>query len=165
MKYYLIDTSAFVYAIEYLDRIKRNFFVEKAAGQAFLYIPQFCVPEVFNTFARFFYRDKKILGDKYTKWRSEFTKSIHDRRLIYCYDLHRYHNLNTHRVFRLEHTLPYNETNGKNAMSTLDILVVAMGIELKHLHSPNEVVVLSRDRRLIGICNADKDFARAEWFE
>lgn len=165
MKYYLIDTSAFIYAIEYLDKIKRNFFLEKAVGQAFLYIPQFCVSEVFNTFARLFYRDKKIGGELYNKWRSEFIKSIHDRNLIYCYDLHRYHNLNTHPIFKLEHTTPYNEQNGLHALSTLDILVIAMGIELKRLHLSNEVEILSRDKRLIGISKLHRDFARAEWFE
>ena len=80
MTYYLIDTSAFIYAIENLDKIKRNFFLEKADGSAFLYMPQFCVPEVFNTFARFFYRNKRIGGQRYTKWRNEFIKTIQNRR-------------------------------------------------------------------------------------
>jgi len=107
MKYYLIDTSAFIYAIENLEKIKINFFIERANETAFLYMPQFCVPEVFNTFARFFYRDKKIGGDLYTKWRGEFIKAIHNRRILYCYDLHRYHNLNTHKIYKIEHKIPY----------------------------------------------------------
>lgn len=163
MNYYLIDASAFVYAIENLDKIKINFFVEKANGSAFLYIPQFCIPEVFNTFARFFYRDKKIGGDLYTKWRDEFTKLVRNRRVLYCYDLHRYHNLNTNRVYKLEHSTPYK--NGERALSSFDILVIAMGIELKHLHSSNHLSVLTRDGRLHRISNMSKDFATAIWFE
>lgn len=161
MKYYLLDASAFVYAIENLDKLKNNFFIEKANGSAFLYIPQFCIPEVFNTFARFFYRDKKIGGDQYTKWRNEFTKLVKDRRILYCYDLHRYHNLNTNKVYRIEHSTPYG--NGEGALSSFDILVIAMGIELKHLHSPNEVSILTRDKRLHRISNISRDFAPAIW--
>ena len=48
MKYYLIDASAFVYAIENITRTKMDFFMEKAKGEAFLYIPQFCVTEVIH---------------------------------------------------------------------------------------------------------------------
>jgi len=163
MNYYLLDASAFIYAIENLNKLKRDIFVEKANGTAFLYIPQFCIPEVFNTFARFFYRDKRIGGDQYTKWRNEFTKLVRNRRILYCYDLHRYHNLNTNRVYKLEHSTPYK--NGEGALSTFDILVVAMGIELKHLHTTSNVSVLTRDGRLHRISNMSKDFAPAIWFE
>lgn len=163
MKYYLIDTSAFVYAIENLDKIKNNFFMEKANGAAFLYMPQFCIPEVFNTFARFFYRDKKIGGELYTKWRGEFIKAIKDRRIIYCYDLHRYHNLNTQKIYKLEHTIPYSAK--EDALSTFDILIIAMGIELKKIHPSNDISILTRDGRLHRISNMNTEFASAEWFE
>ena len=163
MNYYLIDTSAFIYAIENLDTIKRNFFIEKANGLAFLYMPQFCVPEVFNTFARFLYRDKKIGGALYTKWRGEFIKAIHDRRIIYCYDLHRYHNLNTHKIFKYEHATPY--IGKESSLSAFDILVIAMGMELKRVHHSNNVFVLTRDGRMCRISNMDKRFAQALWFE
>jgi hypothetical protein len=163
MRYYLIDTSAFVYAIENLDKIKMNFFTEKANGTAFLYMAQFCVPEVFNTFARFFYRDKKIGDRLYNKWRNQFIRAIHNRRILYCYDLHRYHNLNTKTIYKIEHKVPYKDK--ENALSTFDILVIAMGIELKKIHCSNEVLILTRDRRLCRISKMSKEFAPALWFE
>ena len=163
MKYYLIDTSAFIYAIENLDKIKIDFFTEKANATAFLYMPQFCITEVFNTFARFFYRDQKIGRSLYTKWRGKFIRAIHNRRILYCYDLHRYHNLNTHKIYKIEHKKPY--TNKENALSTFDILVIAMGTELKKIHSPNEVLILTRDARLCRISNMSREFAPAKWFE
>ena len=163
MNYYLIDASAFVYAIEHLNRLKINIFLEKTNGTAFLYIPQFCIPEVFNTFAKFFYNYKNIGSDKYTEWRNKFSKLITDRRILYCYDLHRYHNWNTNKVYDIEHSTPYKK--GERYLSAFDILIIAMGIELKHLHSANSVSILTRDGRLHRISNMSKDFAPAIWFE
>ena len=163
MNYYLIDASAFIYAIENLDGIEKDFFVEKANGLAFLYIPQFCVPEVFNAFARFFYRDKKIGVEQYTKWKNEFIKAVGSRRILYCYDLHRYHNLNTHKIFKFEHRTSYLQREG--ALSTFDILIIAMGMELKKIHYPSNVSILTRDKRLRRISNMDEEFAQAIWFK
>lgn len=163
MKYYLIDTSAFVYAIENLETIRLDFFAEKASGAAFLYMPQFCVTEVFNTYTRLFYRDRKIGGSRYTRWRGEFIKAIHDRQLVYCYDLHRYHNPNAHKICKIEHTTPYGE--GEKFLSTFDILVIAMGMELQRIHLPNPVNVLTRDRRLATISAKDRSFAPPVWVE
>lgn len=162
MKYYLVDASAFIYAMEKLGQTKRNFFIEKANGTAFLYMPQFCVTEVLNTFARFFYRDKKIGGALYDEWRTQFIEAIRNRRILYCYDLHRYHNLNADKVYEIEHKENYR-TNEK-PLSAFDILVIAMGVELKKIHSPNEVCILTRDRRLRNISNTNEEFAQAIWF-
>ena len=163
MNYYLIDTSAFVYAIEHLNQTRRDFFAEKAAGMAFLYMPQFCVTEVFNTYARLFYRENRILGPEYNKWRSQFIRAIHNRRIIYCYDLHRYHNLNAHGVYKVEHRHPL--PNAQSPLSGFDILVIAMGMELMRIHEPNEVSILTRDGRLHCISNLEPEFPKAIWFE
>lgn len=163
MHYYLIDASAFVYAVENVNQTKMDFFLEKANGTAFLYIPQFCVAEVLNTYARLFFRENKITGALYSQWRNEFTKAIRRRRTIYCYDLHRYHNMNADRIYKKEHIVPY--TRNENPLSTFDILVIAMGMELKKIHFPNNVSVLTRDGRLRRISNMSKNFASAIWFE
>lgn len=163
MIYYLLDVSAFIYAIENLPKLKQNFFLEKAKGNAFLYMPQFCVTEVFNAYARLFFRDNKIDSSRYNQWRNEFIKAVRNRNLIYCYDLHRYHNINTDKIFRLEHTTPY--TGNERALSGFDILIIGMGMELKLLHSPAEVKILSRDRRLIRISNLNSNFAPAIWLD
>lgn len=162
MRYYLLDASAFIYAMEKLGQTKRDFFVEKASGTAFLYMPQFCVTEILNTFARFFYRQKKIGEALYNKWRTHFIEAIRNRKMLYCYDLHRYHNLNADRVYEIEHKESYGPA--ENRLSAFDILVIAMGAELKRIHSPNEVYVLTRDRRLRTISNMNKEFAQAIWF-
>jgi len=163
MKYYLLDASAFIWAIENLDKIKLNFFVEKAKGEAFLYIPQFCITEVLNVFARFFYREKRVENRLYTKWKNDFVAATHNRKIVYCYDLHRYHNINTKTIIKLEHITPYKK--GESSLSSFDILIIAMGMELKKIHSPNEVQLLTRDCRLQRISNMNIQFAKAIWFE
>jgi len=40
-----------------------------------------------------------------------------------------------------------------------------MGTELKKIHSPNEVLILTRDARLCRISNMSREFAPAKWFE
>jgi len=163
MNYYLIDASAFVYAVENVNRTKIDFFMEKAEGTAFLYVPQFCVAEVLNTYARLFFRENRIAGKLYTEWRNEFLKAIRSRRTLYCYDLHRYHNLNADRIYRKEHRMPYQ--GNENSLSAFDILIIAMGMELKKIHSPNEVTILTRDIRLRTISNSSGEFVPAIWFE
>ena len=163
MNYYLLDASAFVYAIENIDKLKKNFFIEKSNGSVFLYIPQFCIVEVFNAFARFFYRDKRIGNELYTKWRGEFSKLVRNRKVLYCYDLHRYHNFNADKIYKFEHSVPYK--SGEKSLSAFDILVIAMSMELKHLHSPNQVSILTRDGRLYRISNMRNEFAPAIWLE
>jgi hypothetical protein len=163
MKFYLIDASAYIYAVENLNKIKLNFFAEKGTGQAFLYIPQFCITEVFNAFARKFYRDKNIGNDLYQQWRNKFIQAIQNRTLVYCYNLHRYHNLNAHEVYKVEHTTPYSEK--EHSLSAFDILIIAMGMELKKIHAPDEVTILTRDGRLQHISNLKDNFAHAVWFE
>lgn len=46
MKYYLIDASAFIHWTENEGKTKMDLLHEKAVGEAFLYIPQFCIAEV-----------------------------------------------------------------------------------------------------------------------
>lgn len=163
MQYCLIDTSAFIYAIENLNQTNLDFFTEKASDMAFLYMPQFCFAEVFNAWARFFYRDNRIIGSLYRRWRDAFIRAIHNRNVIYCYDLHRYHNLNSHQIYKIEHTEPY--APGEKALSSFDILLIAMGIELRRIHKPASVLILTRDKRLCKISNMGTEFAPAVWFE
>ena len=160
MKYYLVDASAFVYAVENEGNTKIDFLGEKVENKAFLYIPQFCIAEVLNTYARFFFKDKRIGADTYTKWRGAFLKAVHNRRIFYAYDLHRYHNLNADAIYRIEHrtVLKPKET----PLSAFDILIIAMGTELKRIHINDEVVILTRDARLLRIANK---FVNAMWFE
>ena len=167
MTYYLVDTCAFIYAVECLYKTKPDIFFEKGIGLAFLYMPQFCVTEVFNTLARLRFRDNVITEAEYNKNREKFIEMIQNRRTIYCYDLHRYHNLNTQKIYEIEHK---SELNTKeNHLSALDILIIAMGMELKKIHEKEPVKILTRDGRIQTISkllrekHGKDEFAEAIW--
>ena len=147
MKYYLIDTSAYVFAAENIGKkFNVDFLQEKANDDAFLYLPQFCVTEVLNTFAKCFHKQKKYLPDKYIDIKKHFLDLIHDRKLIYVYDLHRYHNLNADEIIEKEQTIPLRAKH--HNLSSLDILIIAMAKELEWIHIRDEIIILTRDRRL-----------------
>jgi len=155
MTYCLLDASALVLFYQQANARLEQIFRHKAENKAFIYLPQFCVPEVFNTFARLRFREKRIDEQQYTEYRDIFSQHISNRKILYCYDLHRYHNLNAHEIFEIEHTVPYN---GTKAMSTFDILIIAMDMELMKVHPPKQVVIVTGDKRIAMICRSSDRF-------
>lgn len=156
LKYYLLDASAFIYAVEKYE--EPDFIEEKENGEAFLYLPQFCVTEILNAYGRFFWEEGKLDSEDYTKWRGAFLKLVRDRKTIYCYDLHRYHIKNADKVFKVEHTI---DRIG-SPLSSFDILIIAMGIELKKIHPHNDVIILTRDKQLKKVSN--EVGVTAQWY-
>lgn len=164
MRYYLVDASAFVYAIEQYGNTKLDFFEEKAQGSAFIYLPQFCVTEVFNTFGKCFY--KRIRGKQYTKQQYQnsckfFQNAIRNRATVYVYDLHRYHNIRADSIIPVEHTTPY--AGKERYLSAFDILIISMTLELMEIHKDSEVCLLTRDIRMKRI--AELLNINAQYFE
>ena len=167
-KYYLIDTCALIYYFDNPESsVKYKITDDTADGVAFYYIPQFCVAETFNVFARLYYRPPKITKKKYTALVDAFKYMIKNREILYAYDLHRYHNLNCDLVYETEHITPQAKNSKGKAvarpyLSTFDILIIAMAIELNKVHGQGNVCILSRDARLIDI--AKKVGINAEWY-
>lgn len=122
---------------------------QRLKGEAILFLPTFCVTEVKNTFAKWHYRRKKIFKDHnhYKSVLGAFIAHVHDRKFFYCYDLSRYHNLNADEI--IPHEQRTKETPGKGFLSSLDILIIAMGIELRQIHG--EVHLLTNDERMFTI--------------
>jgi predicted nucleic acid-binding protein len=155
--YYLIDASAVGrYFDEKIDpkTVKHNIAVNFGRGNIFYYIPQFCIAEIFNIFAKWHYREepdrKRISTEKYRSNRNNFKKWIRRRKNMYAYDLHRYHNLNCDKVYKTEHTLPKIDKN-KAHLSTFDILIIAMALDLQRIHGSDNLTILSCDERLIAV--------------
>jgi hypothetical protein len=125
----------------------------------FYYIPQFCIAEVFNTFAKWRYctsesdksdkRNTTLTPDQYKQVNESFKILIRDRLVLYAYDLHRYHNLNCDKIFETEHTIQREKNKGW--LSTYDILIIAMAMELQRIHGKNNIKILSCDERLVKI--------------
>ncbi len=157
MQYYLVDTCAYIYAIENEGKLKNDLIKKRALNQAFLYIPQFCIPEVLNTLARCFYEDKRYGKEKYEEYKESFLGAVRSGRIFYPYELHRYHNINADKIYETEHTTPLDKT--EHHLSTFDILIIAMGIELSKIHGKN-VFIVTRDRRLF---NIGKKFVNVVW--
>ncbi len=164
MKYYLIDTSAIIpyYVPSYLTKKITRIIEEKQKGEAFLYMPNFCIAEVFNTFAKFCFRQKKITEKEYEACSNKFKDAIHNARLIYHYELNRYHILNIDCIAPFEHqyclTRIKKTPNGKEEnedwfMSTFDMLLISMGIELVKMMGNENVSLITCDKRIKTICD------------
>jgi len=139
--YYLLDASAFgVYIDNQYKGIVKHDIIENAENVYFYYIPQFCIAEVFNMLAKWRYdepynkRHKKIpLTDtEYKSLQDAFIDLVHNRHMLYPYDLHRYHNLNAHQIYNVENSVKREQPNDK--LSSFDILIIAMAIELQRIH-------------------------------
>ena len=100
MKTYLFDASAAVElylpgdckvksVVSFLRDQKTKF------HEAMIYIPSFCIAEVFNTLARKHFRpskdDEQLTKADYVECLGSFRKDVHWGKTFYPYELHRYH--------------------------------------------------------------------------
>lgn len=139
--------------------------VRSRASRHFFYLPNFCVAEVFSVFMKYAFarwnRDVRREGtiDKrvYKSLVKQFHDDIHNGRLIYHYELSRYHVLGINLVAPLDHY--FQRSRGKKdvvPMGTFDHLIISMGIHLAHIHGHENVVIVSTDDRLTDILSKCK---------
>jgi hypothetical protein len=150
---YLFDASS---AIElYLPRprseeIQRavRFILEQKTKyrQAVLYIPNFCVVEVFSVFARKYFRDSELSRKEYEQCLERFREDIHWGKILYVYDLNRYHIVGADEIIPIEHGL--NRDYETDRLSSFDILVIAMACEQAYIGRPEETFVVTSDFRM-----------------
>lgn len=155
MKTYLLDASA---AIEiYLadkqntGQIMRHVLGEQERKSATLFIPNFCVAEVFNCFARKHFRENGMSTDTYKEYLDRFRGDIHWGKTIYSYDLNRYHIVAADNIIPAEQKRELKA--GKGPLSTFDILIIAMACELAYTRGVSNTFLLTRDERLNEVCN------------
>jgi len=159
---------------------------QKTEGKAILFIPSFCIAEVRNVLAKWHFRRRNIFKSQkqYETVFGTFVAQVRDRKFFYSYDLNRYHNLNTTLVTKIEHTtntefdasgLPIGtdertvnaKLKKKNSedyiskyyLSSFDILIIAMGMELKMI-TGEEVYLLNYDKRLTLISSKREEFPK-----
>jgi len=164
MKYYLIDSSAIIYHFipsEYPRKTSKIdcLIREKQEGKAFLFMTNFCIAEVFNAFAkyRFRYTDHRNITQKeYEKCREEFKDAIHNAKLIYHYELNRYHILNVDYIVPFEHQYYLiRKRKGEEKqwfLSTFDILFISAGIELVRMLGFGNLHLITDEVRIMRIC-------------
>jgi len=121
-------------------------------GYATLFMPNFCIAEVFNTLGRMRYREGIIRNEQeYDIVKNAFRHHIRRGALISEYPLHIYHIYNADYIVPFEHQWDIGEKQDWR-LSTFDILIMGMGIELvKHFGDEN-VRIITCDRRIAMLC-------------
>jgi hypothetical protein len=108
------------------------------------------VAEVFNTFARHHFRpsanDRALTKDEYESCMKRFREDINWEKTFYAYDLSRNHIIAVDEIIPIEHKLAASDDEAH--LSTLDILVIAMACELAYIGDPEEVFLITCDRRM-----------------
>lgn len=182
-KYYLFDASAALhyYLPSPALRFRQSLaflMSTRLKGESLFYIPEFCIGETFNKFAHAHYRDRIISAADHERIRKEFSSHVRNRATFYPLELTRHHNYNIDVIAPIEHTTNteyqaggvsapmspnllkkalakagVDKNPGRYRLSTFDMLIISMGIELEKVHGKGAVAVITNDRRLALIAN------------
>jgi hypothetical protein len=127
-------------------------FEQKGLNCATLFMPNFCIAEIFNTFARLRYRDNVIKNvEEYTIVKNAFRHQVRKGALISEYPLHIYHIYNADYIIPFEHQWDIGRFKQQH-LSTFDILIIGMGIELVKHFGDDNVRIITCDSRLESLC-------------
>lgn len=153
MRAFLFDASAVVkhYHPESPDdRRKLDLILDERLKfqRAGLFVPEFCIVEVFKVFARRRYKEKRWSHDEYLDILKSFREDIHWGRLFYPLPLDRYHVLAADEIMVADYEA-YSQ--GDKDLSVFDILLVAMGSELRFA-TGGEVFIVTNDKRIKEVC-------------
>ncbi len=122
--------------------------------RAAFFIPNFCIAEVFNTFARWHFDPpesrQKIEWAEYERMVRRFRLDVRWGRMLYTYDLSRYHIMAADEIIPIEHTVA--RRSERDHLSTYDILLIAMGCELHYIGPAQSVYLVTCDRRIQIVC-------------
>lgn len=160
MRTYLFDASAAVDIYHpRSDKVRRllKFILEQRTlhKKAALYIPEFCIVEVFNTLAKMRFKKNLLSQEKYEESLQRFRKDIHWASVLYPYPLNRYHMLGADEIIPIEQNIP--SVKEWDHLSTNDILLIAMASELAFVSDPDEVFLVTCDRRVKSVCDSFKN--------
>ncbi len=164
--YYLPHTLDYVKAADRIEILFNS--IRSKGSDHFLYLPNLCVAEVFSTFAKHSYgkwnqqvkkKSGQIDSRVYESICNQFEKDIHNGKLIYHYELSRYHVLAIDLVAPADHYFKMDrKKKWVNPAGTFDQLIVAMGVHLAHIHGQTNVCIVTTDNRLVNLvkkCRAD----------
>lgn len=113
--------------------------------------------EVFNTLAKKRFKPNPLKKDdaldaaRYKRCLDHFRNDVHWGRILYPYDVNRYHILAADKIIPVEQNLPSQE--GRNdRLSTFDILIIAMACELSYVGQRDETFLVTCDERMSRVC-------------
>lgn len=159
MRTYLFDACAAVdlYSPR-SEKVKRllKFIVEQRTifKNAALFIPDFCIVEVFNSLAKMHFKKRILSKEQYEDCLQQFRNDIHWASVLYPYSINRYHMLGADEIIPIEQNTPSEKD--WDHLSTYDILLIAMASELAYLGDPEEVFLVTCDRRVKRVCDSFK---------
>lgn len=159
MRNYVFDTNAVVMYYTREDpriwRILDHVIQQRVLREAALFIPSFCIVEVFNVFAKLRY-ERKLSPVKYKQFLDSFRKDLHWATIFYPYDLNRYHVLAADEIIPVEYAAPREKRSDRSPaqdrLSGIDILLIAMASELTYLYGNKAVFLLTGDSRIKRVC-------------
>jgi hypothetical protein len=135
--------------------------IRSRASQHFLYIPNFCIAEVFSTFAKHSFghwnphvkKQGTIDSRVYRSVVHQFSTDIHNGAFFHQYELSRYHILGVDLVAPVDQYFQITKKKGRRhaPAGTMDHLIISMGIQLVHIHGQENVVLVTTDDRLARI--------------
>lgn len=163
--YYLLDASAVVHLYvphEQVTPCLDHLLEQRGLQKAFIYVPNFCVAETFNAIARKHYREGILNDSTYRLCKSAFTHDIHNGVLLYHHELNRYHILNSDYIIPFEHLFPSEKADGtERHLSTFDVLIIAMGMELARITGGASYVVTC-DKRIAEVIDILRKLRKEE---
>jgi hypothetical protein len=132
-----------------------------------LLIPNFCIAEVFAVFEKYRWGSTwnhqvkvTLTPREFNKARGEFRASIHNGAKILQVDLNRYHILCIDLVSPINNACKIKRNRRKKKFispaKTYDMLVVAMGIWLKHQFGSDQFTIVTGDERLALVADRAK---------
>ncbi|NQT81560.1 hypothetical protein HQ563_00935 [bacterium] len=128
-----------------------------------LYIPSFCVAEVFGVFDKYRFGSwipqlKKVVPDgipqcRYEGARRRFSEDVAHGKLLHAYNLSGCHVRATDLISPVDHYYQHYRERGRrrvrlSPMGTSDRLIIAMGICLSRIHGRRNLAVVTADDRL-----------------
>lgn len=152
------------------EKIKKYVFPQWVKKQADLFLPNFIIAETLFLFAQATMRNQSIPFEKriqkYSELKSSFigwvkyqpvVKSLREASQVnrfFNYELNRHHILNLDKIMEFDNqTEPFIDKEGKQlALSTIDLLLVSVGVELRRLFGDESVYILTLDKRLQTVC-------------
>jgi len=134
-----------------------------------LLMPNFCIAEVFAVFEKYRWGrtwNKQVKADhaltprQFNASRAAFRKAIHNGAEILPVDLNRYHILAVDLVSPVNNAYKIKRDRGRkknvSPAKTYDMLIVAMGVWLKHQFGGDDLTVVTGDQRLAAVVERAK---------
>jgi hypothetical protein len=138
----------------------------KAAGRAFLYVPNFCIAEAMCAFAKKCWQEK-LYGtgsgarNAFNEFRDALLEHVVSSKILYSFELSRRHLILAHNVYERAATISSSLRSGK-PLSTLDVLMISMGLDLMNVHGKDNLYLVTAERPIYDVCCANRaDFPRA----